>query len=140
LDREIIVPDSMRELVAQKGYAPALRVERLLFVAGQVGRTPDLRIVEDPQEQFVQCFENLRTVLAAAGCGFADIVDLTTFHVDMPLHWEAFRAVKNRMLPPGAFPMTAVGVTALAAPGMLLEVKATALVPLRTNRESGGPA
>ena len=28
MDREVIVPDAMRKIAAEKGYAPALRVAR----------------------------------------------------------------------------------------------------------------
>ena len=48
MDREPIVPPSMRNILEEKGYTPGLRVGPLLFVAGQVGRTPDLRIVAEP--------------------------------------------------------------------------------------------
>ena len=129
MDREVIVPDAMRRIAAEKGYAPALRVGRTLYIAGQVGRDANLALVTDPKAQFEACFENLRQVLAAAGCGFADIVDMTTFHVDMPAHWQVFREVKNRLMPRGAFPLTCIGVSGLVEPGFLLEVKATAVVP-----------
>ena len=129
MERTPVVPPSMQSIVKDKGYLPGLRVGNFLFVAGQVGRTPDLRVVVEPQAQFEACFENLRTVLAAAGCTFADVVDITTFHVDMHEHWPVFREVKNRLLPRGAFPWTAIGVASLADPAFLLEVKATACVP-----------
>ena len=128
MERVTIVPPSMRNIPEQKGYAPGLRVGRFVFIAGQVGRTPDLCIVAEPEAQFVACFENLRAVLTEAGCTFDDIVDLTTFHVDMAAHWPAFRSVKNRLLPRGVFPWTAIGVASLADPALLLEVKATAVV------------
>jgi enamine deaminase RidA (YjgF/YER057c/UK114 family) len=118
----------MQSVVADKGYLPGLRVGDFLFLAGQVGRTIDMKIVVEPTAQFEACFENLRLVLAEAGCTFEDIVDMTTYHVDMNAHWPAFREVKNRVLPRGRFPWTAVGVTALADPAFLLEVKATACV------------
>jgi len=123
-----VVPPSMQSVVADKGYLPGLRVGDFLFLAGQVGRTIDMKIVVEPTAQFEACFENLRLVLAEAGCTFEDIVDMTTYHVDMNAHWPAFREVKNRVLPRGRFPWTAVGVTALADPAFLLEVKATACV------------
>src|SRR4051812_17235349 len=128
MHRTAIIPASMQNIVEQKGYLPALRVGDLVFVAGQGGRDPNLAIVTDPTAQFEACFENLRVVLTEAGCTFDDIVDMTTFHIDMDAHWPAFREVKNRVLPRGAFPWTAIGVSALAAPGLLLEVKATACV------------
>lgn len=129
MNRLPIVPDAMRAVPETRGYLPGLLAGGFVFVAGQVGRTPDFRVIEDPAAQFAACFENLRLVLAAAGCGFDDIVELTTFHVDMALHWPVFREVKNRYVPHARFPITAVGVTELAVPGLLLEVKAIALAP-----------
>ncbi|MFO1303910.1 MAG: RidA family protein [Burkholderiales bacterium] len=128
MNKTRIVPPSMKTVVEEKGYLPALRVGDFLFLAGQIGRREDMTIVADPKAQFETCFENLRVVLAAAGCTFDDIVDMTTYHVDLDKHWPVFREVKNRVLPRGAFPWTCVGVTALADPAFLLEVKATACV------------
>ena len=54
----------------------------------------------------------------------------------MSRHWPAFRDVKSRFLPQGRFPWTAIGVSALADPVFLLEVKATAL-PARVNSARG---
>jgi enamine deaminase RidA (YjgF/YER057c/UK114 family) len=131
MDREAIVPPGMENLLTEKGYTPALRVGSMLFVAGQVGRTPDLKVIEDPEAQFVACWENLRKILAAAGCTFEDVVDLTTYHVEMRKHHPVFYAVKNRVFPRGTCPWTAIGVETLSTPGLFLEVKATALIPGR---------
>lgn len=126
LEREPIVPASMGDVVRDKGYLPALRVGDFVFVAGQVGRDAALRVIADPREQFTACFGNLRVVLAEAGCTLDDLVDVTTYHVDMPTHWDTFRAVKREWFHAAAVPWTCVGVTTLAQPGLFLEVKATA--------------
>jgi enamine deaminase RidA (YjgF/YER057c/UK114 family) len=131
MEREAIVPVGMENLLTEKGYTPALRVGELLFVAGQVGRTPELKVIEDPEAQFVACWENLRKVLAAAGCTFDDVVDLTTYHVEMRKHHPVFYAVKSRTFPRGKCPWTAIGVEMLSMPGLYLEIKATALIPDR---------
>jgi enamine deaminase RidA (YjgF/YER057c/UK114 family) len=123
-----IIPPSMQAVVKTRGYLPGLRVGDIVFLAGQVGRTADMQIVTDPRAQFEAAFENLRVVLAEAGCTFDDLVDMTTYHVDMDKHWPVFREVKNRVLPRGKCPWTAIGVSALADPAFLLEVKATACV------------
>ena len=47
-DRQIIVPESMQLLSERAGYAPAVKVGKTLYCAGQVGRTPDLSVIEDP--------------------------------------------------------------------------------------------
>lgn len=127
--RKTIVPASMARIFEEYGYAPALQVGRTLYCAGQVGRTEDLRVIEDPEAQFAACWENLRIVLAEAGCAFGDVVDLVTYHVEMQTHFDAFKRVKNRVFPRQTCPWTAIGVQALSRPGLLLEIKCTALVP-----------
>ena len=125
--RETIVPDQMREIVSRSGYAPAIKVGATLYCAGQVGRTPQLEIIKDPEMQFEACWENLRVVLAAGGCTFEDVVDMTTYHVDMAHHMETFREVKNRLFPRGGCAWTAIGVAELARPGLLVEIKCVAV-------------
>lgn len=127
--KTIIVPDSMRAIVEQAGYAPAVRVGDLVYVVGQVGRTADLTIIDDPAEQFAAAWDNVRIVLEAAGCGFADMVDVTTYHVDMARHMDIFRAVKNRLVPREGYAWTRIGVSELAHPGLLVEIKCVAVMP-----------
>lgn len=76
MDREIIIPEEMREIVARAGYVPAVKVGDTIYVVGQVGRTRDLQVIEDPQEQFGAMWENLRIVLEAADCTFDDVVEI----------------------------------------------------------------
>lgn len=129
VERKTIVPPGMERIFQDYGYAPALQVGRILHCAGQVGRTPDLQVIEDPEAQFEACWNNVATVLAAAGCGFADVIDLTTYHVEMQRHFDVFKMVKNRRFPRQTCPWTAIGVQSLSRPGLLLEIKCTALVP-----------
>ena len=128
-DREIIVPESMRAIVERAGYAPAVRVGEIVYVVGQVGRTSDLTVIEDPAEQFAAAWENVRIVLEAAGCSFADMVDVTTYHVHMARHMDVFREVKNRLVPRGGYAWTRIGVSELAHPGLLVEIKCVAHRP-----------
>ena len=45
MNKTPIIPPSMQTVVAEKGYLPGLRVGDLVFLAGQVGRTVDMKIV-----------------------------------------------------------------------------------------------
>lgn len=125
--RQSIIPESMKLLAERAGYVPAVKVGPVLYCAGQVGRTADLVVIADPAEQFAAAWENLRTVLAAGGCTFDDMVDMTTYHVDMGRHMDVFREVKDRIFPRGTCAWTCVGVTELARPGLLVEIKCTAV-------------
>ena len=126
-DRKIIVPDSMKLLSERAGYAPAVKVGATLYCAGQVGRTPELTVIEDPEQQFLAAWENLRFVLAAGGCGFEDVVDMTTYHVDMQRYMPLFRGVKDAIFPRNTCAWTCIGVSELAKPGLLVEIKCIAV-------------
>lgn len=129
IDRQVIIPHAMRPIVERAGYAPAVRVDNLVFCAGQIGRTANLEVVEDPEEQFIACWKNLEDVLRAAGCSFHDVVEMTSYHVRMSEHKDLFRTVKNRVFPRGTCAWTRIGVSELAHPCLLVEVKAIAVVP-----------
>ncbi|KGF65685.1 RidA family protein [Pseudomonas lutea] len=126
-DRHIIIPDEMRLLAERAGYAPAVKVGKTLYCAGQVGRTPDLAVIEDPEQQFIAAWENLRLVLAAGGCTFEDVVDLTTYHTDLQRDMPLFRAVKDSVFPRATCAWTCLGVSELARPGLLVEIKCIAV-------------
>ncbi|MFM0592790.1 RidA family protein [Paraburkholderia dilworthii] len=126
-DRELIIPPTMQLIVERAGYVPAVKVGATVFCAGQVGRTADLDVIADPEAQFLACWENLRVVLQAAGCTFEDVVDMTTYHVQMSTHMPVFREVKNRVFPRGTYAWTAIGVSELAGAGLLVEIKCVAI-------------
>jgi enamine deaminase RidA (YjgF/YER057c/UK114 family) len=126
-DRQLIVPPSMTLLAERAGYAPAVKVGNTVYCAGQVGRTDELEVVTDPEQQFQRAWENLRTVLTAAGCTFEDVVEMTTYHVDMQRHMALFRTVKDAVFPRGICAWTCIGVSELAKPGLLVEIKCVAV-------------
>lgn len=84
-------------------------------------------MIDDPEAQFIAAWENLRDVLEEGGCSFDDVVDMTTYHVNMRQHMAVFREVKNRLFPRGQCAWTTIGVSELAHPGLLVEIKCVAV-------------
>lgn len=65
-------------------YAQAIQAGDLLFTSGQIPLDLNMQIVEGGIEaQTRQVFENLKAVLAAAGCTFENVVKATVFLKDM---------------------------------------------------------
>ena len=125
--RDVVFPAEKQPVYEAYGYSAAVRSGGFLFVSGQVGIDDTGQAIIDPTRQFRAAFANLSAVLGAAGCGFDDVVDVTSFHVDMYTHFDAFAAAKQASFPAAPYPnWTAVGVVNLADPGLLLEIKATA--------------
>lgn len=78
---------------------------------------------------FERVFVRIAEVLVRAGVGWDDVVDMTTFHTDLPAQIDAFVAVKNRHVkgPPPAW--TAIGISRLYEPTAIVEVKVVARKP-----------
>ena len=123
-----VVPARMARFPAEFGYAPGMLAGGFLFVAGQLGRDDELRVIEEPEAQFARAWENVVTILAEAGCGVADIVDVTTFHVGLREHLQTYKRVRDRFMQGHLPPWTAIGVSELSRPGLLLEIKCIARV------------
>ena len=116
----------------RRGFTQAWRVEApaaILFVSGQVPLDDDGNLVApgDFDGQARRTFENLGRVLDEAGGTFGDIVKLTVYLTDMARlpDYGRIKAEYIRGRPPAS---TAVGVTALAIPGLMIEVEATAVL------------
>jgi reactive intermediate/imine deaminase len=111
-------------------FTDAVRAGELLFVSGivPVDELRELVGGDDVVEQARQVFRNMEAVLAAAGCGFADVVKVTVFLTDVddrPLVNPVRQEVFGESRPAS----TLVEVSALVIPGAKIEVEAVALIP-----------
>jgi enamine deaminase RidA (YjgF/YER057c/UK114 family) len=108
---------------------------KLVFVAGQVSWDADGTLVGagDLAAQVEQCYLNVATALAEAGGTFADVAKLTVYLVDwtpdkMPQVLAGIDRAAKRLGGIPVPPLTGIGVAALAEPGILVEVEATAVL------------
>ena len=128
--RESVVPEGMKDIHERFRYSPGVKAGPLLFIAGQVGRDEHLNVVEGKEAQIIQAFENVKAVLTAAGVTFDEVVDMITFHTDMRDLQLVMKVKEQYFTNPDRLPAwTAIGVTALAMPGLCVEIKCTALLP-----------
>jgi enamine deaminase RidA (YjgF/YER057c/UK114 family) len=126
--RMMIVPPGMENIVERYRYAPGVLAGDTLYVSGQVGRDENLVPITDPEAQYEQCFRNVGKVLDAAGFAFADIVELETWFLEFPGDLATFMKVKDRWIKGPVFPTwTGFGVKSFSMPGLLCEIKATAV-------------
>ena len=106
-------------------YSPAIRSNGFLFVSGQVGSREDGSPEPELQDQVRLAFNNLNAILDAAGCSFADAVDVTVFMIDPQSTFETIWEVVPEFWGSAPYPtITAVGVTWLA--GFQFEIKVIA--------------
>ncbi|MGX7704359.1 RidA family protein [Methylobacterium sp. Gmos1] len=126
--RDAVFPPGRQALYDKHRYSAAIRSGDLLFVSGQVGSREDGSPEPDFEAQVALAFARLAAVLAAAGCTFDDVVDVTTFHTDPAAQFDAVMRVRDSVIGEAPYPnWTAVGVTWLA--GFDFEIKAIARIP-----------
>jgi len=126
---ESIVPSQLSILHAERGHSPAVRVGHLLLISGMLGRDQALNIVTEPEAQITRVFENIELVLREAGCSWGDVAELTAYLTDIQRDFELFMKVRNGFVGKPYPAMTMIGIAQLAQPGLICEVKGTAIIP-----------
>ena len=104
-------------------------INRQLTCAGQtaVDAEGNPQHPEDMRSQISLALDNLEAVLGAADMGLADVTRLSVYTTDVDQTLNHFDVLAGRLGAVGATPpMTLLGVTRLAVPGLMIEIEATA--------------
>jgi 2-iminobutanoate/2-iminopropanoate deaminase len=113
-------------------YSPGLLVEHngasTLYLTGQLAVDAAGQVIAPfeatAQTEFV--FELIRSILAAAGMGFGDVVKVQTFLTHMP-DFPKFSAVRNRFFAESKPVSTLLEVKGLAREGCCVEIEVVAM-------------
>jgi enamine deaminase RidA (YjgF/YER057c/UK114 family) len=107
-------------------FSPVLISGDFAFFSGQTGTHADGTFSPNPEQQFRDAFSFLAANLAAAELGFHDIIEMTTYHVDLRRHLASFIKVKDEHIRPPYPAWTAIGISELITPGALVEIRVIA--------------
>ena len=122
------------------------RAGDFIFVSGTSARRADDSIagaatdgggpaVLDIRTQTRAVLENVRDILLAAGATLGDVVEVSTFLLDMA-DFPGYNAVYSEFFGYDGPARTTVAVAALPHPQLLIEIKAVAFCPAGTRRRS----
>lgn len=116
---------------ALPGFSPAVAVSsELILVSGQVAIGLDGQIVGkgDFDAQVKQTMQNLGAVLAAAGASFKDVVRVGVILSDRK-YLSQWRELRSRYFSE-PFPASTLIIAGLVSVDLLVEVEATACLPI----------
>ena len=125
--RVLINPEGTESVYESMQFSQAVKVDNMIWVSGQVGIDKDFSIGKGIEEQSRMAFQNLKVVLEEAGGSLTDIVELVTYHLSMK-EMRQFSKVKAEFFPSNYPAWTAVGVKELVLKGLLVEIRATAII------------
>ncbi len=125
--RKTIVPSGMEGLTRDWKMSPGHLAGGLLFLTGFNGAAPDGSVSDDPKVQIGVAFAQVEAVLSEAGLSFADIAEVTSYHVGLRDHLAQFKeAWALRMRDP--YPAwTAIDVAGFATEGVIVELRVIAV-------------
>ena len=134
---EFLVPPGTEMASEFFGYSQAARTGNWVTVSAQPGYDIERRgFPEDFEAQVQLAFKNLETVLKHAGAELTDVVEITTYQLDMSKFPDV---VGNRLdvFGPHRPAWTAVGVQSMPMPSMQFQISARAYGPDRRKPLAG---
>ncbi len=109
-------------------YSQGVQVGDMVYVTGQGGWSDEFSFSEDVHEQVRQAFRNVETVLAEAGASWQNVIDITSYHVQLDDAVLGTMVEQLRVHCPNHQPLwTVIGVASLALSQMHVEITATAV-------------
>ena len=124
---ELINPPGTEAIYKSFKFSQAVVAGGRVDVAGQVGLGPDMKIPDEIGAQARYAFENLKTVLEAAGSSLVEVTQLTVYLTDIsdsPVVNDVFAEFFPERYPA----RTVVQVVALVLPQLKIEIQASAVV------------
>jgi enamine deaminase RidA (YjgF/YER057c/UK114 family) len=111
------------------GYSRAVRVGRVVHVAGTTAIGPDGGLVGagDPYAQAAQALQNIGRALAEAGAGMEQVVRTRVYVTDIG-QWEAIGRAHGEVFGNIRPASTMVQVSRLIDPAMLVEIEVDAII------------
>jgi reactive intermediate/imine deaminase len=104
-------------------YSQAVRVDRTVYLSGQIGLDPaSMQLVDSIEAQIHQVFKNLRAVATAAGGSLGDVAKLNVFLTDLG-HFSRVNEIMAEYFSQPYPARAAVGVASLPR-GALVEADA----------------
>lgn len=126
---ESIVTAGGRFAYDRMHFSEAMKADGFVFCSGVIGTDAKGKLPATKTEEFHNAWRKIGELLGEAGCGYGDIVECTTYHVNFRDHIGEFSAIRDEYLGEPWPAWTAIGITELLVPDACVEIRVTARVP-----------
>jgi enamine deaminase RidA (YjgF/YER057c/UK114 family) len=110
-------------------YSQGVRVGNMIYVTGQGGWDSQFNTPDSVHDQIRNSFSNIATVLGEAGASWEQVIDITSYHVELDESVLGTMVEQLKQYCPNHEPLwTVLGVAKLALPSMQVEITANASV------------
>jgi enamine deaminase RidA (YjgF/YER057c/UK114 family) len=126
--RNGVVPDHWTGFYEATHIPAAVRDGDRLYVTGHTGEDSDGSFSDDPETQIRQTFHHIGATLSKGGASWADVVELTSYHVGLQAQAQVLIDIAGEFLGDPYPAWTAVGVTELFDEGAVVEISCVAVL------------
>ncbi len=106
--------------------SPGLECDGFVFLTGLTGTRPDDTISALPEVQIREAFRNVDSVLKHGGLNFSNIVEMTTYHINLHQHLSLFRSIREEFVSEPYPAWTAIEVVNLVEKEAIVEIRVIA--------------
>ena len=118
--------EAFKPVAERMHFSQAVKADNLLFCSGVIGTGPDGKLPESLEDEFRTAFEGVKDLLAEAGSTLSNVVEMTTYHVDLGATIRTFSAVRDEYLSSPWCAWSAIGISSLAIAGAHVEIRVVA--------------
>jgi enamine deaminase RidA (YjgF/YER057c/UK114 family) len=115
-----------RRIFTEWGFAEAVVDGDRVWLSGVVAGLRRGETLADQEAAFNRAFKMLDDVLRRSGSSFDGVVEMTTFHTDLPAQLDGFVKVKHRYIREPFPAWTAIDIDRLVPDNGLVEIKLVA--------------
>ena len=123
---DTVVPESGKSAYKHFHFSQAVKSGGLLVCSGQIGTNPDHSVPESAEDEFRNAWQSVGGVLKEVGLGFEDIIEYTSYHVNLGENLRAFMKTRDEVLSEPWPAWTAIGISELSVPGARVEIRVIA--------------
>lgn len=128
LPENVVMPTQPQNLrgFTEWGFAEAVVDGDRVWLSGVVAGLRSGETIADQEAAYDRAFRMLGDILQRAGSDFDGVVELTTFHTDLPAQLDSFVKVKHRYIRAPFPAWTAIDIDRLVPDNGLVEIKLVA--------------
>jgi enamine deaminase RidA (YjgF/YER057c/UK114 family) len=115
-----------RKFFTEWGFAEAVIDGDRVWLSGVVAGLRQGETMADAELAYERAWKMLDDVLKRSGSSLDGVVDITSFHTDLPAQFEGFRKVKDRYIREPFPAWTAIDIDRLVPDNGLVEIKLVA--------------
>lgn len=124
-----VIPAELARYRADWRMSPGVEHNGVLYLTGMTATSADGTVPADPEAQIREAFRKVGLVLAEAGAGFSDILEMTSYHVGLRDHLALFRAIREEFVSEPCPAWTAIEVSGFTTEGVIVELRVIAAAP-----------